>query len=395
MKNIKIGFALFLLIGLVSCQSGVFKKKPIGKVIDIEKFIKSQNEIPLAQVYFEHGNFVNSRNFPPVIKGTDVLENSDQYIIVDIRNKDAYEQGHINGAYNIDKKNVLDFLKNKRKAASAKKVVFVCYTGQLASYVTGITRFAGFDNTYVLLYGMAGWNSEFSAPLKKAFGDVNNSNLLVINKSEHKSDAGEHHAEVKKEKEVKIDYSKYPNPGSGTITEIINKRAQELLNLKRPQFLLKAGEFFEELKKDPNHFYTIAYMKKNQFDFAHIKNAHQFTPRKDISPYKKLGDIDRKKPVAIYCKSGHTAGNANAMLKMLGYDSYSILLGSSSFMHKLWAEQGWQVKDVNALINDFPVIRGKNRTSKNPFIAKSTKKVSAAPVPMVKRKKKEVSGGCG
>ncbi len=395
MKNIKYILIIILGISLFSCQSNVFKKERIGKNTNIDKLIQSQKQITLAQVYFEHGNFVNSRNFPPIIKGEDVLENSDQYIIVDIRDKNSYEQGHINGAYNIDKKDVLNFLKNRRKAVSAQKVVFVCYTGQMASYVTGITRFAGFDNTYVLLYGMAGWNSEFSGPLKKAFGDINNKNLLMINKASHKSDAEKHHAEVEKEEEDKVDYSKYPNPGTGSLTEIINKRAQELLSLDRPQFLLKANEFFSELKKDPKHFYTIAYMKKDQFDFAHIKNAHQFTPRKDISPYAKLGEIPRDKPVAIYCKSGHTAGNVNAMLKMLGYDSYSILLGSSSFMHKLWAEQGWQIKDVNGLINDYPVTRGKNRTSKNPFIAKTTKKVSAAPVPMVKRKKKEVSGGCG
>jgi hypothetical protein len=81
---------------------------------------------------------------------------------------------------------------------------------------------------------------------------------------------------------------------------------------------------------------------------------------------------------------------------MLGYDSHSILFGSSSFMHKLWSEHGWQVKDVNALASDFPVVRGKNRMSKNPFVANApVKKTNTAPMPMVKRKKKEVSGGCG
>jgi len=395
MRNIKIGFVLFVLIGLISCKSSVFKKETLGKVVDIEKFVNSHEEIPLAQVYFEHGNFVNSRNFPPIIKGQDVLENANQYIIVDIRSKEAYEAGHINGAYNIDKKNVLNFLKNKRKASSAEKVVFVCYTGQLASFVTGITRFAGFDNTYVLLYGMAGWNSEFIGPLKKAFGNMNNG-FLVVNKNAEKEVAGEHHADIEKTEEKTIDYSKFPNPVKGSLTSSINKRAQELLELKRPEFLLKADEFFNELKKDPNHFYTIAYMKKNQFDFAHVKNAHQFTPRKDISPDAKLSELPSDKSITVYCKSGHTAGNLTAMLKMLGYDSHSILLGSSSFMHKLWSEHGWQVKDVNALASDFPVVRGKNRMSKNPFVANApVKKTNTAPMPMVKRKKKEVSGGCG
>ncbi|HHB51850.1 MAG TPA: hypothetical protein ENK75_02215, partial [Saprospiraceae bacterium] len=324
----------------------------------------------------------------------EVLGNLNRYIIVDIRDSIAYQAGHINGAYNVNKKDILNFLTKKRKASSAEKVVIVCYTGQLASYVTGITRFAGFDNTYVLLYGMAGWNSEFLGPLKKAFGDAKN-NFIAVNKVVDKKNEGEHHAEVEEFKNEKIDYSIFPTPGKGSITDIVRKRAEELLSLKRPEFLVKANEFFDNLKKDPNYYYTIAYMKKNQFDFAHVKNAHQFTPRKDISPYYKLKDIPKDKPVTIYCKSGHTAGNVNAMLKMLGYDSHSILLGVSSFMHKIWADQGWQVKDINALTNDYPLTRGKNRTSKNPFIAKTTKEASAAPMPMVKRKKKEVSGGCG
>ena len=395
MKNIKYLLIIILSIGLFSCQSKVFKKEPKGKVVDLDKFIQKTESIPLAQVYFEHGNFVNSRDFPPIIKGQEVLDNLDQYIIVDIRDSVAYQAGHINGAYNVNKKDVLDFLTTKRKAASAKKVVIVCYSGQLASYVTGITRFAGFDNTYVLLYGMAGWNSEFSAPLKKAFGDIKSDLISVKKEVADNKKEPEHHAVPAHSENEKIDYSVFPSPGKGLITEVVRKRAKELLSLKRPEFLIKASEFFDELKKDPNYYYTIAYMKKRQFDYAHVKNAHQFTPRKDISPVRKLKEIPKDKPVAIYCKSGHTAGNANAMLKMLGYDSHSVLLGVSSFMHKIWADQGWQVKDVSSLINDYPVTRGKNRKSKNPFVAKVTKKVSAAPVPMVKRKKKEVSGGCG
>ena len=392
MNKINILIVFLFTLGLFSCKSKVFDKQPVGKQIELDKFVGAVEQIPLAQVYFEHGNFINTRDFPPIIKAQDVLENSNQYIIIDLRGKEAYEQGHINGAYNVDKKDVLDFLKNKVKASSAKKVVFVCFTGQIASYVTGITRFAGFDNTYVMLYGMAGWNSEFSAPLKNGFGNVAPANLLVVNKEAHTKEAG-HHSEAAHEEHHAFDYGKLPK-NDGILTELISKRAQELLALDRPQFLFKAKEFFDELKKDPNRFYTIAYMKKNQYDYAHVKGAHQYTPRKDISPAHKLGEIPLDKDVVIYCKSGHTAGNTSAMLRMLGYKSYSIILGLSSFMHKLWAEQGWQVKDVNALINDFPVVRGKKRTNSNPFIAKKSKKAIKIQ-PVVKRKKKEVSGGCG
>jgi len=396
MKNLIYLFAMTVLIGLGSCKSKIFKQEMLGNTGDISKIIDSKETMPLAQIYFEHGNFVNTKNFPPIIKNKEVYENRSEYLIIDLRNQDNYINGHINGAYNVDKKDVIDFLKNKRKASSVKKVVFVCHTGQIASFVTGVTRYAGFDNTYVMLFGMSGWNAEFSTPLKKAFGDISDKNLLKIAKGEHKSDGGEHHAAVGHHKEKAIDWSKFPQLEKGKFTALTEKRAKQLLSLKRPEFLISKGELVSALKKDIHAYYPIAYMNEKQYGFAHIDGAHQFTSRKDLAPNHKLAELPKDKPSLIYCKTGHTAGNATAYLRMLGYDTKSIILGSSSIMQKLWAEKGWQVKDVSALIGDFPVVRGKNRTNKNPFLAKATKKKSSgAPKPMVKRKKKEVSGGCG
>jgi rhodanese-related sulfurtransferase len=392
MKNIKILLIVLTVLSLISCKTKIFKPEPVGKIVDINQFLDSKEEKPLAQVYFESGNFINSRDFPPIVLNQEVYSNGNQYIIIDLRDVGSYEEGHINGAYNVDKKDVLNFLKEKKLASATKKVVFVCYTGQIASYVTGITRYSGFNNTYTMLYGMGGWNNEFSTPLKKAFG--NSKSKFVKFAGSHKSDGEEHHATVEHEKEVKLDFSKLPKIEKGKITDIIKKRANHLLSLKRPEFLLKADELFSKLSK--TEFYPIAYMKSNKYELAHIENAHQFSTRKDLSIDHKLLEIPSDKPVVVYCKSGHTAGHANAYLKMLGYDSYSIILGSSSFMHKLWAEKEWQTGDVSALVNELPVVRGKNRTDKNPFFANSTRKKSAtAAKPIKRRKKKAISGGCG
>ncbi len=72
--------------------------------------------------------------------------------------------------------------------------------------------------------------------------------------------------------------------------------------------------FVPEIKKDLNSYYTICYLPKPKYYVAHIKGAHQFTPRKDLSLDTRLTEIPAGKPVTIYCKSGHTGGNAAALI---------------------------------------------------------------------------------
>ncbi len=390
MKKIYYLLAL-LMIGFSSCKNTEYKGKPVGKEANFENLIRSKQQLSLAEIYYQHGNFVNTKQFPPIVSATDVLENSDNWLIVDIRKPDAYEAGHINGAYNIPKDKVIDFLKTKQKAAAYPKVIFVCYTGQMASYVTGITRYAGFDNTYVMLFGMAGWNSQFSAPLKNGFGDRYQD--MIVKGSDNPGTIMPENHEEGHLGEHKIDMSKLPKLPKKLPTVLIAERANALLKQDRKEFLLKADEYFPEIKKDLNKFYSIYYMNKPKYYAAHIKGSVQFTPRKDLSLDAKLTEIPTDKSVLIYCKTGHTGGNATAYLNMLGYKAHNLMFGVNSFMHSFWKQKEW-MSDVDALINDFPVVEGKKRTN-NKIVAITTKKVAKPKAPVAKRKKKEVSGGCG
>jgi len=236
---------------------------------------------------------------------------------------------------------------------------------------------------------MGGWNSQFSSVLKKGFGDRYRD---MIVKATDKAEA----ITTENEEEVVhkgIDLSKLPKLPNKLPSILIKERASLLLKQKRPEFLLKADEFFPEIKKDVDSYYTICYLPKTKYYVAHVKGAHQFTPRKDLSLDGRLTDIPTDKPVTIYCKSGHTGGNATAYLNMLGYKSHNLMFGAGSFMYSLWKEKGW-MGDVNDLINDFPVVEGSKRTN-NKVIALTPKKVATPKAPIKKHKKKEVSGGCG
>jgi len=388
MKKIIIILTGVLLLS--SCSNKLTKSEPVGKEANFEDLIRQVQPKTLAEIYYEHGNFINSQQFPPIVRATDVLENGRDWLLIDIRSPEAYEAGHINGAYNVPKEKVLDFLTNQQKAAAYPKVVFICYSGQMASYVTGITRYAGFDNTYVMLYGMGGWNSQFSSVLKKGFGDRYPEMIVKASDKEEAITTEKHNEEVVHKG---IDLSKLPQLPKKLPSLLMKERAQTLLAQKRPEFLLKADEFFPEIKKDINSYYTICYLPQPKYYVAHIKGAHQFTPRKDLSLDARLTDIPTDKPVTIYCKTGHTGGNATAYLNMLGYKAHNLMFGSGSFMYSLWKEKEW-MGDINNVINDFPVIEGKKRTN-NKVIALTPKKTATPKTPIKKRKKKEVSGGCG
>ncbi len=392
MKKLIISVVLLSLLSACKNDSNIiYNGEPVGKKeVNFENLIRQAKPKALAEIYYEHGNFINTKQFPPIISAQDVLDSGKDWLLIDIRSPEAYEAGHINGAYNVPKDKVLDFITNKQKAAAYPKVVFICYSGQMASYVTGITRYAGFDNTYVMLYGMGGWNSQFSDILKKGFGDRYPEMIVKgTDKAEAITEGHEENVVLHKS----IDLSKLPKLPAKLPSILIKERASALLKQSRPEFLLKADEFFPAIKKDINAYYSIFYIQKPKYYAAHIKGSVQYTPRKDLSLDGRLTELPVDKPVTIYCKTGHTGGNATAYLNMLGYKAHNLMFGAGSFMYSLWKQKGW-MGDINNVINDFPIVEGKKRTN-NKIIALTPKKSAAPKAPIKKRKKKEVTGGCG
>ncbi len=389
MKNIKYIIILFLLLGLSSCSISGGKTEDVGKKdANFDEIIKQGKIEHLAKIYLEHGNFINTKQFPPIIKAKDVFKNINKWLIIDIRSKEAYESGHINGAYNVPQSKVLDFLKNDQKALAYPKVIFVCYSGQIASYVTGITRYAGFNNTFVLKFGMASWNSKFSDVIKNGFG-TRYADMLV--KATNKSATiPTHHNEQIGHKE--LDLSNLPKLPIKVPTLLMAERAQTLLSQDRKSFLLKADEFFPVYKEDISKIQPVFYINKIKYYAAHIKGAELFEPRKDLSLDARLTDLPIDKNILIHCKTGHSGGNTTAYLNMLGYKAQNLMFGINGFMYDLWKQKGW-MSDINKLSGNFPVITGAKRTSAK-IIATTAKKATKTAKPIVKPKKKEAAGGC-
>ena len=78
--------------------------------------------------------------------------------IIDIRAKEAYEQGHIEGAKHLAWQDTGSILQ-ENNLDKKRPVVVACYTGQSSMQVATLLKLAGYD-AYSLLDGMAAWHDQ-------------------------------------------------------------------------------------------------------------------------------------------------------------------------------------------------------------------------------------------
>ncbi len=82
------------------------------------------------------------------------LKNSaNDYFLLDVREKEEFKNGHIQGAVNIPFREVSDHLSRLPRPESGKKIVIICRTQHRANHVLVILRELGFSNTYTLRNG--------------------------------------------------------------------------------------------------------------------------------------------------------------------------------------------------------------------------------------------------
>lgn len=99
----------------------------------------------------------NGRNYTSLDteKAKDMLEHQN-ILIIDVRNKDAYNEGHINGAKNIP----LDQLdKRMTKLSRDKDIVVYCQTGSRSIRAIRKLEIAGFTRLYHMHQGLRGWKN--------------------------------------------------------------------------------------------------------------------------------------------------------------------------------------------------------------------------------------------
>lgn len=331
---------LLLLFIAASCSESTQKVKNIQPAI-------ADESAALLEYFVQNGDYVNSLLAPAIINAGDVYNNRNKNILViDLRTNEQFEAGHIENAIHVDPANVYDFFTNTINAPAFDQIVFACAKGQVSSYVTGIMRLLGYDNTFSLRFGMSSWNNT----LAESGWDKSVGNEL---------DGKLNHADVPKH--AKSSLPKIETGGVSAL-QIAASRAQELLKMDQTAFLIG----FKDLTDNPGKYYTISYFNLDEYtEIGHLTDAVQYTPRESLSKETYLLTLPADQPIAVYCYTGQQSGTVVAYLRMLGYDAYSVKIGTNSFAYNSIIKNaklpGHYWSDLHK--NNLPLVSGSQTTA--------------------------------
>ncbi len=234
--------------------------------------------------------------------------------ILDIRQPDAYNSGHIKGAVNVPWGP--DAIPAALDKLPTNETIYVyCYTAQTANQTVALLNFAGFEAKSVKF----GWN-------------------LGITKVDGYEDAVETKAneldgvtDYKINDDIKsaiVDYYK----GLADVSDTMFK------NYKISEDMLKtAMDSDTELK-------IVSIRQPSAYAEGHIEGAINIPWGKGMQEY--FGQLPQDQKLVVYCYTGQTAGQAVAGLRMLGYDAVSLNGGMGTPANEPY---GWSNNDYETV----------------------------------------------
>ncbi|MCK5856631.1 MAG: rhodanese-like domain-containing protein [Bacteroidales bacterium] len=334
MKHIKLfkGILLvFIAFAFSSCTETVLDSKQA--TINLPQITDQSDAI--VNFFNNSGDYINGENSPYLISVDEVKENIDKYLLIDTRYHEDYVLGHIDGAINVDREMIIDFLKSIN-IYQYEKIIIIDNTGQGSAYVTSVLRAIGYGSAYGMKFGMSSWSKVFADRWQKNVGD-------------------KYANYITKEEFAKAPKGKIPvfKTKGQSISEILELRAKEVINYN-------FSVTVDNLIKNIDDYYIITYWSKANYDIAHLKEAVWYQPKKSLNINVDLSTIPTDKKVVIYCNTGHRGSSVAAYLRILGYDAYNLRFGVNSFIHKEALVNGWHAYIANEKVNDFDIVIGEN-----------------------------------
>lgn len=338
-KFIKLLVVSFVVPGFISCSGSgnTNNKNEIHAEVKSEQVKINTEAQELISYLVEEGDYVNSRDFPSLIKAASVFEGIDgKNHIIDLRGPNSYTAGHIKGAVKVEFSDLPGYFKKDIKPSEFDKIILVCYSGQISSYAASLLRLMGYGNVFAMRWGMSGWTKDFAYQWTDALS----------------SDFVDKLETTENEKAVPTDFPQIKT-GKTKGSEIAEIRFNKIFETGYADALIAAEKVF----KQPENYYIINYERKDKYESGHVPGAVRYKPGAVLGIISEMQTIPTDKEIVVYCESGHKAGFVTAYLRLFGYNTKSLLYGNNSFMYdKMVAEKttlSW-LPFTDFEIEDFP-----------------------------------------
>lgn len=243
----------------------------------------------------------------------EMVKSGEELFILDIRQADVYQEGHIKGAYNLPW-GPEAIPENLDKLPADETIYVYCYTAQTANQTVALLNFAGFDAKSVRF----GWNLGISR--------VNGYEEIVETKYNELSAATSYEIDP----EIKSAIIEYYQ-GLADVDNTMFK------NYKISEDILKMSLDAEQ------DLLILSIRQSSAFAEGHIPGAVNIPWGRGMQEY--FGQLPSGEKIVVYCYTGQTAGQAVAGLRMLGYDAVSLNGGMGTAANKPsgWANKGYEL----------------------------------------------------
>ncbi len=278
--------------------------------------LPTEAESALLLSYLENnGDILNGPGLPSLINAEDVhrLLYGTNIHIIDLREADAFNAGHIPHSVNVLPSEVLYHFEYVIDPLSFEYIVLVCPDAMLSGYVNAVMLFLGYDNVYALRYGLSSWDMEVAQDYWLA--------------------AMSSHLENKLETTFNPKNKPGPLPALATGEtngyRILRKRAEEILNID-PALL---DIDLDSLLHNPDIFYLVNYWPMGLYEQGHLPGAIQYTPKLSLRSDQDINTLPVGQTIAIYCFTGHHSSYVTAFLRLLGYEAVNFSYGANAFIY--------------------------------------------------------------
>ncbi len=337
---------IFIIVALISSCSGKkgsestqTEPAAISETPKTPVVVGNETALLLKELE-ETGDYVNSQNYPSLIKASIVHENlGGKNLIIDIRSPELFKKGHIKGAVNKKFRDLPEYFESGIKPFEYDKIIVVCNIGNSASYSTSLLRLMGYGNVYAMRWGMSSWNDDYAKEgwLKNVSGKFESQ----LDTTTHEKAPGSTMPELK--------------TGFTTGPEIAKARFTALFREGTDSVSINADKVFA----NPSKYYIINLERKDKYEDGHIPGAYRYKPESTLGFKEEMASIPSDKTVVVYCGTGHNSGFATAYLRLFGYDARTLRYGNNGFMYDRMVSQRSKLSWLPFTaedVNDFEVV---------------------------------------